>query len=229
MTAPIRLTLPGPAVTADVTWDDVRSYLVAEGWALQGSDGGALWRHPDTVETVVRYPPQPGDPRARDLETGNIALAILTLARLADVAPGVMLARIAALQSCVECGMADHAAGCSLAFGSPGRVVGALGLTLSEAQELFPISQMPGVVMSPGLLRKARMVTGRPTAPPPSKPPALPLGKYEQEIADEAAMAMRERAAEAADAEVEIAHPVGAVAARHIAAAIRALPLGGDR
>lgn len=177
MTAPIRLTLPGEPVTADVTWDDVRRYLVTEGWALQGSDGdgGALWCHPGTVETVVRYPPQPGDPRARDLETGNVALAILTLARLADVAPGVMLARIAAPtpQLADLDGMADQ-------FRATTR---ALEATLSHADQIYT---------DVARRQKAQHeATGG--------VPALPLGEYEQGFVRQGEKDMRERAAAKAE------------------------------
>lgn len=190
MTAPIRLTLPGPAVTADVTWDDVRRHLVAEGWREVAP--GVWFRG---GHTSVRS-------RGDD---DDMAFTVRRLARLADVAPGVMLARIAAPtpQLADLDGMADQ-------FRATTR---ALTFPLSHADQIYTD------------------VTGRQKAQHEATGgvPALPLGEYEQGFVQQGEKDMRARAAEAADAEVEIAHPIGAVAARHIAAAIRALPLGGDR
>lgn len=85
MTTPITLTLTlaGPAVTASVTWEDVRRYLRAEGFSREVAyEGAEMWRV--------------GPHGSRAVVGGNMREAIKHLAVLADVAPGVMLARIAA-------------------------------------------------------------------------------------------------------------------------------------
>lgn len=91
VTAPHRLTLPGEPVTAEVTWEQVREYLRAEGWVRRDVHGEPeKWIAPALVPGV-------GLPCVFVEWAGfSMREAVETLARLAGVAPGTMLARIAA-------------------------------------------------------------------------------------------------------------------------------------
>lgn len=83
MTARLSLTLPGPAITAEVSWGDVRAYLRAEGWAPYGDDPATWHKGADRVVAERR----PG---------WYLEDAVRLLADYADVSPGEMLTRIAA-------------------------------------------------------------------------------------------------------------------------------------
>ncbi len=83
----ITLSLPGPPVSASVSWEDVRAYLRADGWAPTAepdADGDQHWRGPNCTCFT-----------ASNDHAGEMAHSIERLARLASVSPGEMLARIA--------------------------------------------------------------------------------------------------------------------------------------
>jgi len=85
-----KITLPGPPVSAEVSWDMVRAYLTREGWLIaeRYADGGEAWSLPSGPGVVWV---------GVDITTvaNGIVHAVGVLARLASVSPGEMLARIA--------------------------------------------------------------------------------------------------------------------------------------
>lgn len=96
MTA-VSLTLPGPTVSREVTWEQIEAEILRRGFdrVADTAGGGHRWERPGKPDpSIRRYLPQPNDPRAEDAETGNVVLAVLTLARLDGCAPGEMLAKI---------------------------------------------------------------------------------------------------------------------------------------
>ena len=91
----LSVTLPGPHVTRTVTWEQVRVYLASIGWTIRVRDGNLeMWRIPGRDE--------PGCPTVwvgwwAINPSGGLQVmetTITTLAGLADVSPGEMLARI---------------------------------------------------------------------------------------------------------------------------------------
>jgi len=93
-----KITLPGPPVSAEVSWDMVRAYLTREGWnptsPSADEDGEEYWRARDNRGASC-FIGGADDPAA-------IEVAINRLARLASCSPGEMLARIAS-PPCEDC------------------------------------------------------------------------------------------------------------------------------
>lgn len=86
---PVRVTLPGAQVTAEVTWEQVRAYLRAEGWTMDRIN---------VTGTTFAERWQGGKPKGGvwvDASDCTVGDTVTLLARLASVAPGEMLARIA--------------------------------------------------------------------------------------------------------------------------------------
>ena len=89
------ITLPGEPVTAAVSWDNVRAYLVANGWR---NVVDAYWMHETLSAESVWIAGPSCDP----------SYAITIIARVHGCAPGVMLARIAG-QAEPNCSPSDAA------------------------------------------------------------------------------------------------------------------------
>ncbi len=77
------LTLPGPPVSASVSWDDVRRYLRAEGWEHQPMRHD--WEHWDRGTRAIQF----------GASGVGMARVIGEIAAYEGVSPGEMLARIA--------------------------------------------------------------------------------------------------------------------------------------
>lgn len=157
---PHALTLAMPAFTASVTWEDVRRYLRAEGWhetrAVSSSAPDCrLWRivgRDDIGDPHTYVGAFPGE-----LEDERMALTISWLAILANVAPGVMLARIvgptapdpsttpSARVPCLDCGR-DYAE------------TMALDLVIPRAQWLLIHPEDGGVLCACCMLRRAEKI-----------------------------------------------------------------------
>lgn len=96
----ISLTLPGPTVTREVTWERLDAWLTAHGWLSMPYDGGLGWRHRtlskegrDILHTGGAYGQRKNHPPPYG--TDLITLVFSTLARLYGRSPGEILAEVA--------------------------------------------------------------------------------------------------------------------------------------
>lgn len=86
-TSGVTLTLPGPSITATVSWEQVRAYLTRSGWDLPAGQTH-WWQRGKGGEYVWAPPDKQGD-------ADDMSDTIRTLARLVSVSSGEMLQRIA--------------------------------------------------------------------------------------------------------------------------------------